>query len=462
MLQRGERKQESRSIRMLLDHRIQFDDEIKMTMKLFKKPIFVSISPNAQSDDVWLAFGLLLAPWRWFLGSAVAGFTEEFRKYIGVGRVFLFDSGRTSLYAIVKALDLAEGDEVLVQAFTCTAAVNPILWVGAKPIYVDIERDTYNMNALDLARKISSRSKVVIVQHTFGIPANLDAILTIAKNHNLFVIEDVAHALGAEYGGKKLGTFGDAAIFSFGRYKIISSVFGGAALVKDERLGKKLEMLYEQWPYPPRFWIFEQLFHPVFLSVAKPLYNILSLGKVLVILARKLKLVSLSVYTEEKQGGRPGFGPSKMPNALAILGRHQFRKLEVFNRHRNEIAAFYQKALGGTSGIALPRVNSGSRAVFLNFPILFPDDVTAWDLIGRGRREEGIYLENWPAKKVVGPRGTDLHKLQYKVGSCPVAESAAPRVVTLPTNPNTSLEDAHRIVAFIKAVLEASPPRRIP
>ncbi|MBI4160181.1 aminotransferase class V-fold PLP-dependent enzyme [Candidatus Wolfebacteria bacterium] len=428
-------------------------------MKLFKKPIFVSISPNAQSDDVWLALRLLFSPWQWahphttpgmgVNGDAAARFTEEFKTYIGARHVFLFDSGRTSLYAIVKALDLKEDDEVLVQALTCTAAVNPILWVGAKPVYVDIEAETYNMDPRDLLRKISPRSKAVIIQHTFGIPANLDEILLIAKNHNLFVIEDVAHALGGEYRDKRLGTFGDAAVFSFGRYKIISSVFGGAAVVQNEKIAKRLSELYDGLPFPSRFWIFEQLFHPVLLALVKPLYNIFSIGKALVIIARKLKLISLSVYTEEKQGGRPGFGPSKMPNALAILGRNQFRKLEAFNRHREELAACYQKELRNIQGITLPRAPTGSRPIFLNFPITLPDDSTALNLIGAGRREEGIYLENWPAKKVIGPRGTNLDKLMYVSGSCPVAESVAPRVVTLPTNPNTTREDALHVADLI-------------
>ena len=121
-------------------------------MKLFKKPIFVSISPNAEGDDVRLALKLILSPWRWKRGAAPAAFAEALKKFLGAGNVFLYESGRTSLYALLKALDLGPGDEALVQSMTCTAVVNPILWTGATPIYVDIEHD-FNMSAADLEKK---------------------------------------------------------------------------------------------------------------------------------------------------------------------------------------------------------------------------------------------------------------------------------------------------------------------
>lgn len=422
-------------------------------MNFFKKPVFVSISPNAEADDVWLALKLIFSPWKWIAGGAPQKFTEEFKKYLGVKFAFMFDSGRTSIYAVMKALGLKQGDEVLVQAFTCTAAINPILWVGAKPVYVDIDARTYNMSPDDLLRKISPKSKAVMVQHTFGIAANLQEILEIAGKNNLMVIEDAAHALGAEWNGRKIGTFGDAAIFSFGRYKIISSVFGGAAVTNHPEIGKRLEEFYEKCDYPPRFWIFQQLFHPIFLSIAKPFYNIFSLGKLAVVIAKKLKLISLTVYSEEKHGGRPPFGPAKMPDALAKLGLNQLRKIEKYNNHRRALAEIYEAELRGVEEIALPEISQNQKAVFLNFPIRLKSGDLAYKLIGAGRHEEGIYLENWPAKKVIGPKGVDLEKLQYKAGSCPVAEEAAPRVIILPTSPNTTTRDAKRAVLFIKKAI---------
>ncbi|MBI3638593.1 aminotransferase class V-fold PLP-dependent enzyme [Candidatus Wolfebacteria bacterium] len=434
--------------------------------KLFKKPIFVSISPNAQKDDVWLAFKLIFSPWKWtrpliqnldvvIKNGAVHKFTNELKNYFGLKYIFTFDSGRTSLYAILRALNFGNGDEVLVQAFTCTAAVNPILWVGAAPVYVDILKDTYNMSPSDLEKKITPKSKAIIVQHTFGLPAQIDKISKIAKKNNLILLEDVAHSFGAEYLNKKLGTWGDAAFFSFGRFKIISAVFAGAAGTNNPEIGEKLRKFYEEQSEPSRFWIFQQLFHPIILAFAKPFYNIFSLGKFAVIIVKKLKLISLSVYSEEKSGGKPDFGPSRMPDSLAELGLNQFKKTEKFNEYRRELSTIYFEELKNCEKIILPKVLDGAKPVFLYFPILLKGgDLDYYKLIGWGRRKEGIYLENWPAKKVIGPKGVDLEKLKYIAGSCPVAEEAAKRIVVLPTNPNTSEKDAQRVCEFIKKALK--------
>ncbi|MBI1839131.1 MAG: aminotransferase class V-fold PLP-dependent enzyme [Candidatus Colwellbacteria bacterium] len=416
-------------------------------MKLFKKPIFVSISPNAQAGDVFLAIKLVLQPWRWRSGGAPREFAKKLKSYLGIKNVFLFESGRTSLYAILMAIGLKAGDEVLVQAFTCTAAVNPILWVEARPVYVDIDSD-FNMSPADLEKKVTPRSKAVIIQHTFGYPGKIDEITRIAKKNKLLIIEDAAHALGAKYKSKKVGAFGDAAIFSFGRYKIMSSVFGGAAVTNNPDIARNLERSVDGWDFPSTFWIFEQLFHPILLSVTKPFYNFFSLGKVAVVIAKKLKLISLSVYSEEKSGGKPPFGPSKMPNALALLGLKQIGKLTRFNEHRTSVANFYKESLFRNSKISIVEFPRSSEPAFLNFPISVQDGDLVRQLIKEGKRR-GIYLEVWPAKRVIGPSGTDLKKLGYISGSCPKAEDLSARSLVLPTSPNTTMRDARRVVNLI-------------
>lgn len=422
-------------------------------MKIFKKPIFVSVSPNAQKDDVWLALKLLFSPWKWTGGKATGKFREEFKNYLGVKNVFTFDSGRTSLWAVLKAFELEKGDEILVQAFTCTAAVNPILWVGAKPVYVDVEKDTYNMSPEDLLKKISPRARAVIIQHTFGLPAKIDEILAIAKKNNLLIIEDAAHALGAEYKGKKVGTFADAAIFSFGRFKIISAVFAGAAVTDNPEIARKIEKFFQECHYPPSLWIFKQLFHPVFLFFAKPLYNVFSLGKVMVVLAKKLKLLSLTICSEEKSGGHPDLEPSKMPNALAILGLNQLKKLQKYNKHRRKLAGIYQEQIKTNEKIKFVTALKDTIPVYLYFPLRFSSDALAYKLIGAGRKYEGIYLENWPAKKVIGPQDVNLEKLQYRIGLCSIAENMALKSVVLPTNILTSEKDAKRIVSLVNSFI---------
>ncbi|MBI4837262.1 MAG: DegT/DnrJ/EryC1/StrS family aminotransferase [Candidatus Portnoybacteria bacterium] len=472
-------------------------------MKIFKKPIFVSISPNAQADDVWLALKLMFMPWKWKKGDAIQEFEKKLGEYLFLdchserseesygrgdpsvatffqddnlrGRIVAFESGRTALDAILQALGIGVGDEVLIQCFTCTAAVNPILWVGAKPVYVDMsaeggsasggEDGTYNMSPGDLEKKITPRSKVVIMQHTFGFPAKVDEILEIARRHNLIVLEDCAHSLGAEYNGQKTGTFGDAAVFSFGRSKVISVVFGGAAVAKNLGLAKKIRAIREGWEYPSYWWILQQLFHPPYIAIAKFLYNFLSIGKVMIVVAKKLGLISIMVYSVEKSGGKPPFGLAKMPNALAILGLNQLKKVEEFNAHRRELAKFYGEKLQpfchseGDSPKNLVNMNEILRyaqddqkckPIFLNFPIQVKNFGVRWKLIGEARKS-GIYLESWPAKdkKVIGPDNVCQEKLGYEDGLCPAAEKTASTSINLPTSPNTTMKDVERVVEFL-------------
>jgi dTDP-4-amino-4,6-dideoxygalactose transaminase len=374
-----------------------------------------------------------------------------------------FESGRTALYAILMALGIKQGDEVLIQAFTCTAAANPILWVGAKPVYVDVDENSYNMSPDDLKKKITSQCKVLIIQNTFGYPGKIDELLGIAREHNLIVLEDCAHNLGAEYDGKKIGTFGEASFFSFGRSKIISSVFGGAAFTKNINLAKKIREIQNKWDYPSNCWIAQQLVHPVYMTVAKLFYNFFSIGKILVVLGKKLGLVSVMVYPVEKTGGKPPFGSARFPNALAVLATNQMKKLESFNRHRQELAEYYEQELAyfqERGNIKIhpnpPFKKEGIKGVFLIYPIQVRNFETRQKLICKSR-QEGIYLESWPAydKKVIGPDNTSQEKLCYTEHSCPIAEKTVETSVNLPTSPNISLGDAKRVVGFLRDFLKS-------
>jgi len=209
------------------------------------KSIFTALSPNTEVDDVLLAFKLLFSPWAWKKGDSSLCLEKIFSEWIGVNHCFTFESGRTGLYAILKSLNLSSDDEVLLQAYTCVAVVEPILWNNVKPVFVDIDSESLNTSGIDLEKKITSKSKVLIIQHTFGNPADLDELLKIAKKYNLFVIEDCAHAMGAEHKGKKVGTYGDASFFSFGRDKVISSVFGGIVMTNNETIAASLRNIHD-------------------------------------------------------------------------------------------------------------------------------------------------------------------------------------------------------------------------
>lgn len=145
------------------------------------KPISISLSPNTERDDILLAFKLLFQPWKWQKGCQTPLLEEEFRKYLGVQYAYSFNSGRSALLAVLSALGGQKGDEILLQAFTCNAVPNPVLWAGLNPVYVDCREDDFNIDPVDLEKKITPKSRVVIVQHTFGLPADMDRIVEVCK-----------------------------------------------------------------------------------------------------------------------------------------------------------------------------------------------------------------------------------------------------------------------------------------
>ncbi len=425
----------------------------------YLKPISISLSPNTEKDDIWLALKLVFSAiggpaggWQfWKEGPAIKELEDQFKQYLGVKYAFAFNSGRTSLMAILKALDLEPRSEVLLQAFTCNAAVNPVLWSGLEPVYVDCDEDNFNIDIEDLKRKITPKSKVLMVQHTFGLPVEIIKILEIAKQNNLILIEDCAHSLGAEHYNQKIGTFGKAAFFSFSRDKVISSVYGGMVVTNDDNLAKEIKEFQEETNYPSRFWTFQQLLHPILMNfLILPTYKIL-LGKIILILCQRFRILSKAVHWKEKRGKKPSYFPKRMSNALALLALNQFKKLEKFHNHRRKLAAFYYNELK-ISSFEVPKTLSsksldfgGRKHSFLRFTIKHP----AAHKIIKKAWQRNILIGDWYTTPIA-PADTRLNKVKYKIGSCPKAEKLAKQTLNLPTHINISLKNAKKIINFLK------------
>ena len=407
------------------------------------KSISISLSPNTQKDDIWLAFKLLFQPWTWKRGAATLALEQAFARYIGTELAYSFNSGRSALMAILSSLSLQKGDEVLLQAFTCNAVPNPVLWAGLKPVYVDCREDDFNIDPVDLERKITPRSKVVIVQHTFGLPADMDRIMEICKRRSLILVEDCAHTLGATYRGKKVGTFGKAAFFSFSRDKVISCVYGGMATTNDPALAERLERFQETIGYPSLFWVKQQLLHPVVMNMKILPFYALG-GKYVLVLAQWLHILSKAVHWREKRGKIPGYFPRRLPNALAILALHQLQKLEKFNAHSKELARYYASKLQGTS-FMLPQDFTERGNIFLRFVLRHP---RAHEII-RKAWNRNLLLGDWYTSPVA-PHDTQLDAVGYTIGSCPVAEKLSQETLNLPTHIRISKKEADVIIRFLK------------
>jgi dTDP-4-amino-4,6-dideoxygalactose transaminase len=401
-----------------------------------------SLSPNTDYHDVLQSLRMLISPTQWKEGSALTWARQWFSQRLAEGELAFFNSGRSALLALLQAFGIKVGDEVLVQAFTCVAVSNSVLWVGAKPVYVDID-ETYNMDPKDAENKITKKTKALIIQHTFGIPAQADKLLSLAKKHNLPVIEDCAHALGVAYHGKKLGTLGDASFFSFGRDKVVSSVWGGASYINDKcqipNAKWKLREIEKKLQYPSFFWIFQQLLHPIAFSLILPSYNI-GVGKAILVALQKMKLLSFPVYPEEKSGQQPDEFPKRYPNALAALLKVQLTKLDQLLQQRRACAQQYWTALKSHPEVQL--LPFSKEAGWLRFPIQVDDPEK---LLSRAK-QSGILLGNW-YHNTIDPTGVDYEAIGYKAGSCPKAEFAARHIINLPTN--VIPEEASIILSYV-------------
>lgn len=178
---------------------------------------------------------------QYILGKHNQALSEEMAAYIGTKYAVTLNSGTDALHLALRALDIGEGDEVITVAFTFVATTEAIGIVGAKPIFVDIDKDTFNIDAKAIESKITPRTKAIIPVHLYGQPADMDVIMDIAKRYNLHVIEDCCQAIGAKYKGKKVGTFGDIGCYSFFPTKNLGGMGdGGLAVTNSEYLKNRM------------------------------------------------------------------------------------------------------------------------------------------------------------------------------------------------------------------------------
>lgn len=414
------------------------------------KPISISLSPNVQKDDVRVALNLLIRPWLWRKGKAIKELEESFKNYVGVNYAYSFNSGRSAFYAILKSLGLEKGSEIMIQAFTCNAVPNPILWAELEPIYIDCNSSDYNISESNLKPKLTDKTKAVVVQHTFGLPGDIAQIKAFCDENQLILIEDCAHSLGAEFDYKKVGTYGDVAFFSFSRDKVISSVYGGMAVTNNPKYAKKIESLQKEFGMPSKFWVFQQIMHPILLNFfILPMYNLMDLGKIMLVFSQWIHLLSKAVSWQEKEGRKPDYFPKALPNAMAVMAINQLAKVEIFNSHRQRVADYYYDQLKGL-GYRLPDRFEGRKNIFLRFAIRHPK---AHEIIFEAWHTRNILLGDWYTTPIA-PFDTKPEELKYKAGMCENAEKLAKETLNLPTHININHEEAQRVVDFLKEYAE--------
>jgi len=413
------------------------------------RPIAISLSPNTQADDFFLSLRLLFNPKTYFSSASVTKLEKVFSKVFGGSfKALALGSGRDCLYLILKTLKIGLKDEVIIQPFTCVAVANAVIWSGATPKYVDVDGH-FNINIQHLTQKINKNTKAVIVQNTFGLPCDYDGIKKIIKiaqrkyKSKIYLIEDCAHALGSLYKGKKLGTLGDIAFFSFGRDKVLSGVGGGVILTSKTKFCERILSVRESLEDPTFVSEVRQLLHPIlFMGIILPLYLIgrgrFTVGKVLLFLFQRLKILDKPVSASESLGIPPKVFLKKMCNSSSSMIVNQLRKLEKYNNIRKAHATKYIKGLKGQQN---PKTSEGR--VWLRYPLLVN---SAGELI-EFAKAQGILLGDW-YRDIIQP-SKNLSLFCYKMGECPKAEAFAKKIVNLPTYPAMTEGQVKKVIRTV-------------
>jgi dTDP-4-amino-4,6-dideoxygalactose transaminase len=361
---------------------------------------------------------------------------------------FYFYRGRVALYALLRALNVRPGDEVMLQAFTCLAVPSPIVGLGLRPVYVDIDPKTYNLDPMQMESRVTERARVIIVQHTFGIPAPMDAIMAAARKHNLVVIEDCCHALGSTYRGAGLGCLGDAAFYSYEWGKPIIIGLGGMAVVHSEPLLHNMQALYDTFVDPPlkdvltihlQYVVHATLQRPAFFWTIREMYHALSKCGLLIGTFRREEFSG--AFNEEYQ--------CRMAPSLRARLTGKLRKAAAGILHRKWLGARYEEGLRQLS-LELPQSPAGTETTYLRYPLLVRDKPRVLCEARKWRVELG----DWFTSPVHPLTDHQWKSVGYEKGCCPIAERTSRRIVTLPIYEALRQADIDRSLEFLRSMQE--------
>jgi perosamine synthetase len=413
-----------------------------------RKNIFTAASPNTQGDDAWLAFRLLVQPWKWFNHKYNDQFKKELINYLEIGHVSLVDSGRTGINIALKALDIKEGDEVILPSFTCVVVANATRWTGAKPVYLDTNDSDFNADYSTLPNFINNNTKAILVQHTFGKIVDVDSIKNSLKKLNredIILIEDFAHTIY-----QKLPLKGDVGVLTFGIEKIISSVRGGAIITNNLELHDKFEKEVETLPEFPRKQVIKSLLNPIFWYFAIPLHSVglgrFTIGASIRTVWRKLGFLGIMVEPIENLALRPKWFPAKMNPALSKLGMNQLQKLDKFNEHRTEISKIYHEKLSQYSD----EKEFDENRIYIRYPLVFKSEEEFLKVWNKAR-SLGVTLGNWFSTPLYGA-GTNkktYERLCYVPATTPKTLQKTGLTINLPTSVNMNSRRARELAEEI-------------
>jgi dTDP-4-amino-4,6-dideoxygalactose transaminase len=372
--------------------------------------------PAIGEDEIRSVVETLRSGWL-TTGFKVKRFEEDFAKYVGAKHAVAVNSGTAALHLALDAIGIREGDEVIVPTMTFTATAEVVLYFKAKPVLVDCQRDTFNLDPSRIEAAITSKTKAIIPVHMAGQPCDMDEILNIAGKHDLRVIEDAAHALPAGYRGHTIGTIGDITCFSFYATKTITTGEGGMATTNNSEWAQRMRMMslhgisHDPWKRYTKegSWYYEVLY--------------------------------------------PGF-KYNLTDIAAAIGIEQLKKCDEFRHARQSIAMIYQKAFAEVEEVQVPLCRKDVQHAWHLFVIQLE--------LERLRINRAQFIEALQGKQI----GTSVHfiplhlhpyyrdKFGYEPGDFPNASTVFERIVSLPIYPKMTEADIERVIGAVKSIAQ--------
>jgi dTDP-4-amino-4,6-dideoxygalactose transaminase len=346
-------------------------------------------------------------------GRKVKTFEDDFASYVGAKHAVAVNSGTAALHLALDAVGIKQGDEVIVPTMTFAATAEVVLYFKAKPVLVDCQPDTLNLDSSRLEAAISSKTKAIIPVHIAGRPCEMDEILRIAKKHNLKVIEDAAHALPASYHGRTIGTIGDITCFSFYATKTITTGEGGMATTDNPEWAERMRMMslhgisQDAWKR--------------YTKEGSWYYEVIS----------------------------PGF-KYNLTDIAAALGIEQLKKCNEFWEARQRIAMIYEEAFAELEAIRLPTCAKDVQHAWHLFIIQLN-----LERLRMGRNE---FIEGLREREV----GTSVHFIPlhlhpyyrdafgYRPADFPIASAVFERIVSLPIYPKMTEADVEKVIGAVR------------
>lgn len=343
-------------------------------------------------------------------GSLVKGFEQQFAAYLSVSECVACNSGTDALYLALRALEIGPGDEVITTPFTFFATAEVISAVGATPVFVDIDAQTFNIDVEQVVTAITDKTRAIIPVHLFGHPVDMTALMAIAQSHQLAVIEDCAQSTGAEWMGQKVGSIGHIGCFSFYPTKNLGACGdGGAVTTNDPAIAVKMRMLRE--------------------------------------------------HGEKARYYHHEIGVNSRLDALqAAILQIKLRYLDTWNDQRRVIAARYNQFLKLVPDLVIPQDLPGAQGVWNQYTIRITSDqgvdstaVSYRDNVRCLLQQRGV------GSMIYYPRPLHLQPvykgLGYQLGQLPVAEQACHEVLSLPMFPELSIEQQEQVIYSVKNCL---------